>query len=300
LFVILGSLAACNTRGGGGAEGLSGSVRIDGSSTVFPITEAIAEEFKTSDPDVDVRVGQSGTGGGFEKFCAGEIDIADASRTIEPDEEKACKKENIDWVELKIALDGISLAVNKKNDFVDCLTVEDLKKIWEPKSTVKTWKDVKTEWPADEIKLYGPGSDSGTFDFFTKAIVGEEGASRSDYTQSEDDNVLVQGVKGDTNSLGYFGFAYLEGNLDGLRGVAVDAGDGCTEPTQTTIKDGSYKPLARPLFIYPSKQALADKKQVKAFAEFYLDNVNAVLADVKYVPLPDAELQASKEALSSA
>jgi phosphate transport system substrate-binding protein len=303
LAVVLGLLAACNTQGsssGGDGDEVSGSVRVDGSSTVFPITEAIAEEYKTEAADVDVRVGQSGTGGGFEKFCAGEIDIADASRTIEPDEQKACLKEGIEWVELKIALDGISVVVNKDNDFVECLTVDELKKIWEPKSSVKTWKDVKAEWPDDEIKLYGPGSDSGTFDFFTKAIVGEEGSSRSDYTASEDDNQLVQGVAGDESSLGYFGFAYLEANLDKLRAVAVDGGDGCVEPSEETIKDGTYKPLARPLFIYPSKKSLTDKKQVASFAEFYLENVNAVLADVKYVAIPDKDLDASKEALSAA
>ena len=303
LAITLAVLAACNTQGSGDAasdDTVSGSVRVDGSSTVFPITEAIAEEFGLESPDVDVRVGQSGTGGGFEKFCAGETDVANASRQIEDDEQDACRAEGVEWVELKIALDGISVVVNKENDFADCLTTDELKTIWEPNSDVKTWRDVKAEWPDEEIKLYGPGSDSGTFDFFTDAINGEEGASRSDYTQSEDDNQLVRGIGGDANSLGYFGFAYLEANLDTLRAVEVDAGDGCLAPTEETIQDGTYTPLARPLFIYPSKQALEEEEQVAAFTDFYLENVTAILEDVRYVALDAADLQESREALASA
>jgi phosphate transport system substrate-binding protein len=301
--LTLGLVAtACNTQSGSGnkdGDTSSGSIQIDGSSTVFPITEAIAEEFKNGSPDVSVRVGQSGTGGGFEKFCNGDTDISDASRPIEADEQKACQKKGIDWVELKVAIDGLSVVVNKDNTFANCLTISELKKIWEPKSTVKTWKDIKSEWPDEEIKLYGPGSDSGTFDYFTKEIVGEEDASRSDYTQSEDDNVLVQGVKGDKNALGYFGFSYLEANNDSIRAVGVDGGNGCVTPTLGNIKSGAYSPLSRPLYIYPSKKALA-KEHVKSFVEFYLDTVNSVLSDVKYIPLPDRDLKASKEALSSA
>jgi phosphate transport system substrate-binding protein len=299
-LVLALSAAACNTQGNSGGDdtdSASGTVNVDGSSTVFPITEAIAEEFSASSPEVDVRVGQSGTGGGFEKFCRGDIDIADASRPIEDDEQKACRDAGIEWVELQVAIDGLSVVVNKDNDFADCLTVAELKKIWEPGSKVKTWKDIKPEWPEEELKLYGPGSDSGTFDFFTKEINGEESASRSDFTQSEDDNQLVQGVKADKDSLGYFGFAYLEANLDSIRAVAVDGGDGCVEPTDETIEDGTYKPLSRPLFIYPSKEALA-KEHIASFVEYYLDTVNDILADVKYVPLPDDELSASKKALS--
>lgn len=290
--------SACNTQGssGGAGDGTTGTVKIDGSSTVFPISEAIAEEFKAAEPGVDVRVGQSGTGGGFEKFCRGEIDIADASREIEEDEEEACRAEGIEWAEIKVALDGLSVVVNAENDFAECLTVEELKKVWEPDSTVKTWQDIRDGWPAEEIKLYGPGSDSGTFDFFTDTIVGEEGASRSDYTQSEDDNVLVQGVKGDESSLGYFGFAYLEANADSIRAVGIDDGDGCVEPSEQTIQDGSYSPLSRPLYIYPSRAAL-QTDHVRAFADFYLETVNDILADVRYVALPNEDLQASKEAL---
>ena len=291
---------ACNTQGkASSGNGASGTIQIDGSSTVYPITEAIAEEFKAASPDVSVRVGQSGTGGGFEKFCNGETEISDASRPIEEDETKACDAKGIEWVELKIAIDGLSVVVNKENDFVQCLTIDELKKIWEPNSSVETWKDVKDEWPADDIKLYGPGSDSGTFDYFTKEINGEEGASRSDYTQSEDDNVLVQGVKGDKNALGYFGFSYLEANLDSIRAVGVDSGKGCVEPTADSIPGGAYTPLSRPLYIYASKQALA-KQHVQEFVSFYLETVNDVLADVKYIPLPGADLQASKTALADA
>jgi phosphate transport system substrate-binding protein len=298
LAVVLAS--ACNTQSktGGGEGDLSGAVKVDGSSTVFPITEAVAEEFRAEQPGVTVRVGQSGTGGGFEKFCNGETDISDASRSIEDDEMAACAKKNIEPVELKVAIDGLSVVVNKQNDFVQCMKVDELKKVWEPKSTVKTWKDIRPEWPADEIRLYGPGSDSGTFDYFTKEINGEESASRSDYSASEDDNILVQGVKGDKNALGYFGFSYLEANLDSIRAIGIDSGKGCVEPTKETIQAGTYTPLSRPLFIYASKQSLA-KEHVKAFVEFFLDTVNTVLADVKYIPLPDADLQASKDALSS-
>jgi phosphate transport system substrate-binding protein len=299
--VAVGLLATgCNTQGGAGnADATSGTIQIDGSSTVYPITEAIAEEFKADTPDVSVRVGQSGTGGGFEKFCNGEIQISDASRPIEDDEKTACAAKGVEWLELKVAIDGLSVVVNKDNDFVECLTTDDLKKIWEPDSNVQTWKDVKNEWPADDIKLYGPGSDSGTFDYFTKEINGEEGASRTDYTQSEDDNVLVQGVKGDKNALGYFGFSYLEANLDSIHAVGIDSGNGCVQPTKDSIPGGAYKPLSRPLYIYASTQSLAEE-HVRAFVEFYLDKVNDVLVDVKYIPLPDSDLQASKTALDDA
>ncbi len=310
LAVSLGLLAvACDSDdGGGGTAGdLTGTIQIDGSSTVYPISQAVAETFREDQSGVQVRVGQAGTGGGFTKFCAGDIDIADASRPIkgegsgEDNEMALCQQGGVEYTELKIAIDGLSIAVNSANDFVECLTTDELKTIWNEGSTVKTWKDIKPEWPADEIKLYGPGADSGTFDYFTDVINGEEGVSRSDYTQSEDDNVLVQGVAGDENALGYFGYTYLAENSDKLKGVAVDGGEGCIEPTAETIKDGSYKPLSRPLFIYVSNASLA-REEVQGFAEFYLDNVSQILDDgtVKYVSLPDTDLQASKDALSSA
>jgi phosphate transport system substrate-binding protein len=302
VVVALGIVAAaCNTQPAGedGASGLSGAIEADGSSTVFPITEAIAEEFGNENGGVRVRVGQSGTGGGFEKFCEGDTDISDASRPIDDDEKKACADNNIEYVELKVAIDGLSVVVNRENGFAECLTTEDLQKIWEPESTVNTWNDVKSEWPDREIKLYGPGADSGTFDYFTDEINGEEGASRSDYQQSEDDNVLVQGVGGDENALGYFGYAYYKPNADKLKAVAVDGGDGCVEPTDETIESGEYTPLSRPLYIYASTESL-QREEVQAFTEFYLDNVNTILEDVGYIPLPDEELTAAKETLEQA
>lgn len=301
-IVVLGIAAAsCNTQqadDGGGGD-LSGAIEIDGSSTVFPISEAIAEEFGTENGDVRVRVGQSGTGGGFEKFCAGTLDIADASRPIDDEEKAACAEKNIEFTELKVAIDGLSVVVNAENDFAECLTTDELKKIWEPESKVKTWKDVKSEWPADEIKLYGPGADSGTFDYFTEEITGEKGASRSDYQQSEDDNVLVQGVSGDKNALGYFGYAYYKPNTEKLKALGVDAGEGCIEPTDETIKDASYAPLSRPLYLYVASEALG-REEVQAFTTFYLDNVNTVLADVGYIELPAEDLEASKQTLDEA
>ena len=299
--------AACNTQGNttagdttdGGAA--SGTIAVDGSSTVFPITEAIAEEFKADSPDVDVRVGQSGTGGGFEKFCAGETDISDASRPIDDDEKATCAEEGIEYTELKVAIDGLSVVVNKENDFAECLTIEELKSIWEEGSDVNNWSDIKSEWPDEEIKLYGPGADSGTFDYFVEEIIGDpdEVSSRSDYEASEDDNVLVQGVAGDQYALGYFGYAYYVPNTDKLKTVAVDAGEGCVEPTEETIESGEYAPLSRPLYIYVSNESLGEE-HVASFTEFYLDTVNTILTDVGYIPLPEEDLQASKDALQEA
>jgi phosphate transport system substrate-binding protein len=304
LAISLGLVAvACNTGGdGGGSAGdLTGTIQIDGSSTVFPISQAVAETFREENPDVQVRVGQAGTGGGFTKFCAGDIDISDASRPIEDDEKELCAGEGIEYTELRIAIDGLSVVVNNANDFVECLTTDDLKKIWNQGSTVNTWKDINAEWPADEIKLYGPGADSGTFDYFTDVINGEEGVSRSDYTQSEDDNVLVQGVSNDPNALGYFGYTYLAENSDKLKGVGVDAGEGCVEPSEETIKDGSYSPLSRPLFIYISNEALG-REEMQEFANFYVDNVSALLDEgtVKYVSLPSSELETTRTTLMEA
>jgi phosphate transport system substrate-binding protein len=292
---------ACNTQGsgGGGGSDLAGTINIDGSSTVGPLTEAIAEEFRGTSPDVDVRVGESGTGGGFEKFCNGETDISNASREIKDEEAKVCQDKSITYVGLKVAIDGLSVAVNNANTFANCLTTAELKKIWEPRSTVKSWKDVKAAWPDRPIKLYGPGADSGTFDYFTSEINEEEGASRSDYTQSENDNVLVQGVAGDQYALGYFGYAYLQENSDKIKAVAVDSGEGCVAPTDETIQAGEYTPLSRPLYIYPSKEALA-RDEVQGFVQYYMDNVAEVLEDVRYIGLPDADLSASRKMLTDA
>lgn len=269
-------------------EALSGEIRIDGSSTVFPITEAIAEEFNAIQPNVKIPVGVSGTGGGFTKFIAKETDISDASRPIKDAEATSAKEAGVEYIELKVAFDGLSVLVNPENTWVDYLTVEELQKIWAPDSTVKTWSDIRTEWPAEEIVFYAPGTDSGTFDYFTEEINGESGAIRSDFTGSEDDNVLVQGIAGDKNAIGFFGFAYYEENQDKLKLVPIDNGNGPITPTFDTIKDGTYAPLSRPLFIYVNKEALS-RAEVKEFVTFYLENSKELVPDVGYVALPDEE-----------
>lgn len=276
-----------------GSANLSGTIKIDGSSTVFPISEAMAEEFQMANPGVQVTVGVSGTGGGFKKFTAGEIDISDASRPIKDAEKETAQKNGIEYIEIPVAYDGISVVVSKENTWVDQLSVEELKKIWEPDSKVKKWSDVREGWPAEEIKLYGPGTDSGTFEYFTEEIVGEAKKQRSDYTASEDDNVLVQGVAGDKNALGYFGYAYYEENADKMKAVPIVNEEGKpVSPTFDTIKDGTYNPLSRPIFIYVSKKSL-EKPEVKAFVKFYLENAPEIVKAVKYVPLPDDQYQQS-------
>ena len=272
------------------AEGLSGKIRIDGSSTVFPITEAVAEEFQKLHRKVRVTVGISGTGGGFKKFATGQTDINDASRPIKGKEKDKAAKNGIDYIDLPVAYDGLSVVVNPKNEFLDYLTVTELRKIWQPGSTVKNWNDVRPDWPNKPIKLYGPGADSGTFDYFTKKINGKSQASRADYTASEDDNVLVMGVAGDTYSLGYFGYAYYKENQDKLKVVAIDGGDGPIKPSETTINDGTYKPLSRPIFIYVSNKA-AKRPVIKEFVSFYLKNATVLSKEVGYVPLPDTKYQ---------
>ena len=261
---------------------LKGSIEVDGSSTVFPVTEAVAEEFRKVHPGVQVNVGVSGTGGGFKRFVVGETDISDASRPIKAKESDAAMENGIKFIELKVGTDGLSVMVNPSNDYVECLTVDELKRIWEPGSTVKTWQDVRSEWPADEMRLYGPDTDSGTFDYFTEEIVGEARASRSDYTASADDNVLVQGIGGDRSAMGYFGYAYYAENKDKLKLVAVDSGNGCVTPTGETIESGEYKPLARPLFIYVSMKSL-ERPEVKSFVEFYMENGQQLVREVGYI-----------------
>ncbi len=263
---------------------LSGQIVIDGSSTVYPITMAVAEEFKNEQPGVEVSVAMSGTGGGMKKFVSGEIDICDASRTIKQEEIDKAKANGIDYVELEIAYDGISVVVNKDNTWVDSITVAELNKIWAKDSKVKTWNEVNPAWPAEPIKLYGPGTDSGTFEFFTEKINKKAKESRTDYTPSEDDNVLVQGIAGDKDAMGYFGFAYYEENTDKLKVLKIDDGKGAVEPTADTIKNKTYSPLSRPLFIYVNKAKL-DQPQVKAFIKYYLDNAATLSKEVGYVPL---------------
>ena len=281
-------LAACSDDdddGGDDGDSLSGSINGDGSSTVFPITEAVAEEFGLEN-DVDVTVGISGTGGGFEKFCNGETDFSNASRAIEEDEIQACSDAGIEYVEFQVAYDGISIAVNPNNDFAECVTVEQLNAMWMPESTVNNWNQVDPEFSDEDLSLYGPGTDSGTFDYFTSEINGEEGASRSDYTASEDDNVLVQGVAGDDNALGYFGYAYYIENEDQLKVLGVDGGGGCVTPTPETIADGSYTPLSRPLYVYVTADSLT-RPEVAEFMRFYLTEGPALAEDVGYVAAPD-------------
>lgn len=275
--------AGGNTATEGGAK-LSGTIVVDGSSTVYVVTEKVADGFMTKNPDVSIEIGISGTGGGFKKFGAGETDISNASRPIAADEIEGAKKNNVEFFEVPVAYDGLTVVVNKENTWVDSLTVEELKKIWEPTSKVKTWADVRAGWPATPIKLYGPGTDSGTFDFFTKVIMGEEGAARPDFTPSEDDNVLVTGVAGDKGALGYFGYAYYLENQDKLRAVPIDAGNGPVAPTADTILSQEYKPLSRPEFIYVKSTAM-ERPEVKAFVEFYLSpDGQKLIQESGYVP----------------
>lgn len=270
-------------------------IKIDGSSTVYPITEAVAEEFQKAQK-VKVTVGESGTGGGFKKFCRGETDISNASRPISQKEIDACKEAGIQFIELPIAFDALTVVVNNKNDWVKSITVEELKKIWGPGSSVKSWKQVNPAYPDKKLGLYGPGTASGTFDYFSEAINGKSKAHRTDYTPSEDDNVLVKGVTGDAGGMAYFGMAYYEENKDKLRAipVAVKAGSPAVLPSVQTVEDGTYQPLARPIFIYVNATAAAFKPEVKAFVNFYLDNAPTLVKEVKYVPLPAEDYAAVK------
>lgn len=300
LTVVL-ALAACGggDAGNGEAMGLSGTVELDGSSTVFPIAEAVAEEFQIANPDVRVSVGFSGSGGGFKRFCAGETDISNASRPIKEGEVADCAAAGVEFTELSVAWDGLSVIANPANTFAQCLTVQELNRIWEPGSSVSTWRDVRSEWPAEEIRLYGPGADSGTFDYFTETINGESGAIRPDFQASEDDNILVQGIAGDEYALGYFGYAYYAENADRLRLVEVDGGAGCVAPSDETIEDGTYAPLARPLFVYVKHSALA-RAEVKAYVDFMLENAAELVPSTGYHALSAAQYQEGLTAIAQA
>ncbi|MBS4535432.1 PstS family phosphate ABC transporter substrate-binding protein [Clostridium sp. D2Q-14] len=265
------------------SEELSGSIEIDGSSTVYPITMAVAEEFQIGHEDTEVTVGVSGTGGGMKRFTIGETNISNASREIKEEEAEIAEENGIEFTRLTVALDGISVVVNSNNDWADDITVEELKKIWEPNSSVKKWSDINSNWPEEEIKLYGPGTDSGTFDYFTEAIVGESGATRTDFTASEDDNVLVQGVAGDEYALGYFGYAYYEENKDKLKALSIDG----VEPTPENIGSEKYTPLARPIFIYVNNDHYKNKSQVKEFVDYYLNNGKSIVPSTGYVALTE-------------
>ncbi|MDN5858418.1 MAG: PstS family phosphate ABC transporter substrate-binding protein [Pseudonocardia sp.] len=282
----------------GGASGLSGPVVIDGSSTVEPLSSAAAELFQAEQPGVNVTVGTSGTGGGFQKFCAGETDISDASRPIKDKEKAKCAENGITSEQLLVANDALTVVVNKENTWANCLTTAQLKKIWEDGSTVKTWNEVDPSFPAEPLTLFGPGADSGTFDYFTEAINGEAGNSRKDYSPTEDDNVTVQGVSGSKGALGYFGFSYYEENADTLKAVQIDGGNGCVAPSAAAAQDGSYQPLARPLFIYVSDASLK-KPQVVAFVEFYLKNSDQIAKAARFIPLTDAQKQKTADALAA-
>jgi phosphate transport system substrate-binding protein len=288
-----GSSTSQSNEGGGE---LSGTIAIDGSSTVAPFAEAAAELFQEENSGVQITVGTSGTGGGFEKFCAGETDISDASRPIEDDEAPVCEKNAVTYKEVQIANDGIAIATNKELA-VDCLTTDQLKQVWNKGSKVKSLADVDPKLPDTELSLYGPGTDSGTFDFFTDTINGEEGVSREDYEASEDDNQLVTGVSGDSGGFGYFGFSYYEGAADKLNLVGVDDGSGnCVKPSTETIQDGSYKPLSRPLFMYPSDKAM-ERPEVKAFMDFVTSQATQIAEAAKIVPLTDAQLTEAQGAI---
>jgi phosphate transport system substrate-binding protein len=284
--------------GGGGSSELSGNIKIDGSSTVAPFTQAAAENFQAENPGVKITVGTSGTGGGFEKFCAGETDISDASRPIKEDEEvPVCEKAGVTYREVHVANDGIAVVTNPELK-ADCLTTDQLKKLWNQGSKVKSLSEIDPQLPDSELTLFGPGTDSGTFDFFTDEINGEEGVSREDYQPSEDDNVLVQGVAGEPGGLGYFGFSYYEQNQDKLNLVKVDGGDGCVAPSVETIQSGEYTPLSRPLFMYPSEKALK-RPEVKAFMDYVLANYQAIADASQIVAMNQQQADKATSALGS-
>jgi phosphate transport system substrate-binding protein len=299
--VLALGIAACgssdddSTSGGGGD--LSGTIRIDGSSTVAPLSEAIAEQFQTENSGVRVTVGTSGTGGGFEKFCAGETDISDASRAIEPEEEDLCKKNGVGFEDVHVATDALTVMINNENP-VSCLTVDQLNAIWGSDSKISNWNeipDLKEDFD-ETLALFGPGTDSGTFDYFTESINGEEGVTRKDYNNvGEDDNATVKGVEGSPGGMGYAGFSFYQENEGDLKALEVDNGKGCVPPAVETAQKGEYAPLSRPLFMYPSEQAL-QKPEVKAFIAYYLENVNSVAESLGFVPLTDEQLEESKAA----
>jgi phosphate transport system substrate-binding protein len=321
-------VAACNTpapaptesaapetgapaEGAAGESGVSGDIAVDGSSTVFPISEGMAEEFMAANPNARVTVGVSGTGGGFKKFCAGETDVANASRPIKQEEIDLCAQNGVEFIELPVAYDGLSVVVNPSNTWAACMTAEELGKMWEPaaEGKITKWNQVRPDFPDQELVLFAPGTDSGTYDYFVEATVAEVApkdtkGTRGDGTFSEDDNVLVQGVESNPNSIGFFGYAYYEENKDKLKVITIKNSEGaCVEPSQATIEDGSYNPLSRPLFVYVSKKSYAEKPQVKAFMQFQADAANApIVAEAGYIPLPldiEEKAKARMEAMTT-
>lgn len=279
------------------SDQLKGEVIMDGSSTVFPIMEAVAEEYMAEQPDVKVSVGSSGTGGGFKKFIAGETDLSNASRPVKDEESALLDEKGVKYTEMKLAFDGISIVVNKDNEFIDKMTVEELKTLWVDNGSVKKWSDIRPEWPKEEIKFYSPGTDSGTYDYFNEVIL-EEKPMVENATLSEDDNVLVQGVEGDKNAIGFFGFAYYAENKDKLKVVSIDNGKGAVEPTHETIKSGEYAPLSRPLYTYVSNKSIAEKEQVADYTQFVIENAGELSEEVGYVSLPEEEYKKDLEKLN--
>ncbi len=300
-------LAACggqdsSTTDGASGGATTGQVRVDGSSTVAPLSAAAKELFNATPEGqgIDITVGQSGTGGGFKKFCAGETDISDASRSIKEEESAACAEAGIEYAEIAVANDALTIIVNKENDWAKCLTVEELNKMWAPEAeeTITNWNQVNPSFPDVPLELFGAGTDSGTFDYFTDVINGEEGASRTDYTPSEDDNITITGVEGTKGALGYLGFSYFEENADKVNAVEVDGGNGCVAPSLQTASDGTYTPLSRPLFIYPSKKSM-ERPEVAAFVEFYVTNDAAITEKALFVPLSATQVEEAKAALAT-
>ena len=295
------ALSACGggqtAAGSSDAEGVSGSVAVDGSSTVFPLSDAAAELLAEENPDIQVTVGEAGTGGGFEVFCDDQTDISDASRPIEPEEEKLCQEAGVEYTELQVATDALTVVVHPDLD-VDCLTTEQLIKLWEPGSKVDNWSDLDPSFPDQEISLFGPGTDSGTYDYMAADVIGEESeTTRDDYEASEDDNVLVQGVAGTEGATGYFGYTYYEENQDSLKALEIDDGNGCVAPSAETAADGSYTPLSRPLFIYVNNAKYQDNEAVKAYVDFYIENLQKLSEAAQFIPLNDQQYADTKSAL---
>jgi phosphate transport system substrate-binding protein len=290
LFAAIAALVLAVAGCGGGDDGGGGAaITADGSSTVGPFVTKAAEDFKAAE-DVDVTVGISGTGGGFERFCAGETDLSNASRQIDEEEVALCQENGVEYIEFQVATDALTNVVNTQNDWVNCLTVDQLKKIWEPESKVTNWSQVDPSYPDVPLRLFGPGTDSGTFDYYTDVIVGEEGASRTDYSPSEDDNVIVQGVSGEEGGLGYFGFSYFEQNQDTLKALEVDGGSGCVAPSVAAAQDGSYTPLSRPLYVYAKKSSFDEKEDVRNFVKYMFDNNETIAQESLFVPLSADQL----------
>ena len=297
LPVVLAAIAAVGCGGSDGGSG--GSIAADGSSTVGPYMTAAAEDFQKENADIRITVGVSGTGGGFERFCRGETDINNASRPIKEEEAAICEENGVEYVEFQVANDALTVVVNQENDWATCLTVAELNAIWKPGSKVKNWDQVKSGYPDLGLKLFGPGTDSGTFDYFTGEINGEEGASRTDYAASEDDNVIVQGVGGEKGGLGYLGFSYYEENEETLNAVEIDGGGGCVAPSVATAQDGTYEPLSRPLYVYVKKSSFAEAA-VEEFIGYVLDNETAIAEKVGFVPLNDKQLAQARDDFTQA